>query len=590
MSELYGIFCPAGSSREHREGLEGLQAALLAHHAGRVEVIESETSVLGIITHHRRDPVLAERDDGAGIGLAWLGRTTPRDDAERFGAELSRDFASAEYARLRAHTAPFCGALESPDGSWLWSDPFGLQPLYYGTCNGVLAFCSKVGPLLRGGLLPFELDAAAVLDLFTYEHVTGNRTLARDIRLLPPGTALHFDGGEPKLEAYTRLHRAPAPPPGDLVDALHEELTRAVAAALRDRPRVAVTLSGGLDSRALLGCAIEHGADVRTYTFGPTGCRDVRAAAELARRAGTPHQHLEIDGGYLRRWLDHGAEVTSGMVSCTQYHITVLADLLADEADVVLDGLAGDALSGGHLKPSMWLARSAERAADAVYRQRATAWAEPAARQRMLEPDIIAGVDHDPRQVVLEHFADPECEAPWWGCHRFDLLERQRRFVQFGPHQLRPFLDVQTPFYAAPLVARFLSAPRSQLAGQRAYLAMQARHLRDLAEVPDAARGIALTWGPGVRLGKQVVDYALRRLPGRPASSDSPTDYPAWLRGELREIVSDRLLDAPGALGGIVRRSELDRLVREHLAGSDHSARLGCLLTLDAWLRSVQSA
>lgn len=69
-------------------------------------------------------------------------------------------------------------------------------------------------------------------------------------------------------------------------------------------------------------------------------------------------------------------------------------------------------------------------------------------------------------------------------------------------------------------------------------------------------------------------------------------DIPAasWLRGKLRVIAADHLLDSTLAARGIVCQSEVERLWNEHQKKrADHSRKLWALLMLEAWLRDVTS-
>ena len=600
MADLLGISHFPAHSPQDLSGLSKMGDEVLAVLGGAIETATAGTSAISIVKHHPLDPVSIAREGPTGAVVAWMGPAPPtlsgEDRVDALG--LARALNNRDDAYLSALPPPFSAAVRttSPEALWLVSDRYGLYPLYYFCECNLLAFASKLAPLLHCDLIRWSLDQRAILDFFTYEHVTGDRTFANCVHVLPPATALCFADGKLSQHSYSHLSFRPRKlSADDLAGSLYTELSNSVAESVRHRSRVAVTLSGGLDSRAILGCALERAGDVRTYTFGPHDCRDVQVARELARRTGVPNTTVEIDGRYLLEWLDHGIFVTGGMVSCTQFHIIALATLLAEEADVVLDGLGGDALTGGHLKPMAVAARTTETALASLYRQRATAWASSEERNQIFDPDFVAGLDCDPREAMEGHFRCLGGEPRWWGCHRFDLLERQRRFTQFGPHQLRPLLDVRTPFYSNRLVDLMLSASPRHLLGQRAYLKMHARHLSLLAAVPDSARGLPLSYPLSVRLGKQALDFVKRSTPAslRGAVSgtpESPTDYRGWFRGALREFLEDRLLGENEAMQGILRRKEVERIVGEHVRGvSDHSAKLGCLLTFDAWLRSLKT-
>jgi asparagine synthase (glutamine-hydrolysing) len=589
MPELCGVFQPGGLSPALRQAAQRLREDLLAH-GGEARDAEGPELSLCVARHHRGDPARLEPlPDGARV--AWIGEPGAQAPA------LARAVREAG-AGLAALAPPFAGVVAEAGGRVLrlFGDRFGLHPLHYARRGDALVFSTRLAPLLRSGFDEWRIDRRALLDFFTYEHPTGVRTLAAGVELLPPAAVLSFDGGEPVVERFAGPplpSRIPGPGLDAWADRLHDELLASVEAAVGDRERVAITLSGGLDSRALLGCAVQVGARPRTFTFGTSGARDVVRARALAGRAGAPHTAVAIDAGCLPRWLDHGIHVTGGGMSCIHFHILSLAEALAGEADLALDGLAGDALTGGHLEWRMLLARTPDAARSSLYRQRATAWADAAERAALFEPDFLAAAAYAPEEALAPHFEDAPGAPPWWGCHRFDLLERQRRFIQHGPHLLRPFVDVRTPFYAPALYDLALAAPTAYLVEQRGYLRMHARRLRSLAEVPDSARGIALTWPAPVRFAKRALDAASRRLPPplarRLAPADAaPTDYAGWLRGELREWLRERLLPPNPGFEGILRRPAVEATLEEHLSGrADRSVRLGCLLTFDAWRRSV---
>jgi asparagine synthetase B (glutamine-hydrolysing) len=354
-----------------------------------------------------------------------------------------------------------------------------------------------------------------------------------------------------------------------------------------------VTLSGGLDSRALLGCAVGQGASLRAYTFGVPGARDVAYAARLARSAGVAHRTLAIEPSFLPRWLDHALEVVGGAVGAIHFHILSLCEPVAAESELVLDGLGGDALTGAHLGWRWFLERSPARVAERVYRRRATAFADAGARRELLEPEWLAAAGWDPREATRRH-ARRDGSPAWWAGHRFDLIERQRRFIQFGPHLLRPFVDVRTPFYAPALVELLWHARASALFEQRAYRRMHARWLPALAAVPEAGRDLPLSAGTPRRMARRVLDAGRLRLPGAlrgEPDARSPTAYAEWFRGPLRGFLGERLLDGHAAVAGVVRRAAVERLLAEHVSGAaDHTPRLGVLLSLTAWLHGVGGA
>lgn len=128
--------------------------------------------------------------------------------------------------------------------------------------------------------------------------------------------------------------------------AFEESATRSEAAAGQ-----VVLLSGGLDSRAVLGGLLElyDRAEVRTATFGMPGEQDFDFAAGVARAAGVRHEVLE---SFSVEWT------TQGLVDSVlarelplphpfgQRYLSYLLHRRIGADHVFWDGLAGDVVGG----------------------------------------------------------------------------------------------------------------------------------------------------------------------------------------------------------------------------------------------------
>ena len=598
MPEICGIISSGELTLDQRTGWISMGNALSRSSEGHTESAEQSWAAISVVTHHAHDTAVLTHQKNRRNVFAFIGS----DQQVLVGSDSFADYTELKHSSDRLFidfTPPFAACILHTNSRIfeLVSDQYGLLPLYYTVQDNALMFCTKLAPLLQSGLVQWKLDSKALIDFFTYEHVTGDHTLADSVHVLPSATILQFQNCTVKTRSYSHQiftnidsTRIPADMAADM---LYEQLSNSVASAVSGRSRVAITLSGGLDSRALLGCAVKHRPDLQTYTFGPPDSSDVRYARKLAHVCGVKHTSINADGNYLHRWFDHGLFVTSGMVSCTHYHILHLADVLAAEADVVLDGLSGGALTGGLLTRRIIDAQSKELAVDAIYHQLATGLSTIEIRRRLFEPDFLRTSNYDPRNAIRKYFEKLVDRPLWYGCYLFDLSERQRRFIQFGPHQLRTLLDIRTPFYSVNLVEFLKNLEAMHLMGQRTYRFMHIKHLPALAKVPDSARGMPLSWPDSIRFAKHIYDFACRRLPTSAQHIFSgfrkTTDYATWFRTGLRSFVEDRLLDSNRIFEGIIKKDMVELIVCEHMSGKmDHTVKIGCLLTFISWYRSMK--
>ncbi|HEX7778286.1 MAG TPA: hypothetical protein VF424_03550, partial [Vicinamibacterales bacterium] len=89
----------------------------------------------------------------------------------------------------------------------LATDPIGSYPLYWRADADGFTFGSDPSAVLRAAPRASQLNLRAVADYLTTGAVLGDKTLAKDVQLLDPGTLLVYDmdAGRVTLEPYARL-------------------------------------------------------------------------------------------------------------------------------------------------------------------------------------------------------------------------------------------------------------------------------------------------------------------------------------------------------------------------------------------------
>jgi asparagine synthase (glutamine-hydrolysing) len=188
-------------------------------------------------------------------------------------------------------------------------DPLGIKPLYWADDGWTLRFASQAKALLAGGQLKCEPDPAGIVGFHLFGSVPEPFTVWRGIQALPAGATLSVDASGPGApRRYYNIGRAlaaraakgkstDADPRRLLAEAVHDSVRHHLVA---DVP-VAVFLSAGLDSGALLGTMAELGArDVSAVTLGFSEFEglahdEVPLAAEMARRYGARHIVRTVD-------------------------------------------------------------------------------------------------------------------------------------------------------------------------------------------------------------------------------------------------------------------------------------------------------
>ncbi|MGN6868961.1 MAG: asparagine synthase (glutamine-hydrolyzing), partial [Solirubrobacteraceae bacterium] len=156
-------------------------------------------------------------------------------------------------------------------------DRFGIKPLYYRLSGGGVSFASELKALLRQPDFSREIDLDALDAFLVFGFIPAPITIFREVRKLPPGSLLVWDGaqkGATNISRYALPGAAPA-------DALRSESEESLAEELRERLRdsvrahliadvpVGVLLSGGIDSSMVTAMAAEEcSGPVSTFTIG----------------------------------------------------------------------------------------------------------------------------------------------------------------------------------------------------------------------------------------------------------------------------------------------------------------------------------
>ncbi len=213
--------------------------------------------------------------------------------------QLYAEYGAAMVSRLRGMFA--FGLWDADKRTLLLArDPLGIKPLYWADDGWTLRFASQAKALLAGGAVSRDPDPAGIVGFHLFGSVPEPFTVWRSIQSLPAGTTLTVDGTGPGIpQRYYDVAAALA----GRAETVPGDPRTSIAAAVRDSVRhhlvadvpVAVFLSAGIDSGALLGTMSELGArDITAVTLGfqefeGLALDEAPLAAEVAARYGARH-------------------------------------------------------------------------------------------------------------------------------------------------------------------------------------------------------------------------------------------------------------------------------------------------------------
>jgi asparagine synthase (glutamine-hydrolysing) len=489
-------------------------------------------------------------------------------------------------------------------------DRLGKKPLFYAHRDGALWFASEPKSILQDPEVPREVDLEAVDAFLEGMYVPDPMCAFQGIRKLPPAHTLEWFAGRVEVNRYWRLDFTPKlhVSEHELHELVRSKLLEATRIRLRSDVPLGAFLSGGIDSSGVVAAMVrESRQPVRTFSVGfdVASFDETRHARRVAEVLGTEHHELAVEPKALEalpRLVWHYGEPFADPSALPSFH---LAEAARRHVTVALNGDGGDETFAGY-----------RRYAANAFAARLRGVPAPVSRSvaALLSSGGAGGRDDSTRARVAR-IARGLSEAPW---------DRYARYMSsFAPDDLGA---LYTPELAALVPGRGGLGRRIE----RAWSATDADHVVDRLLAVDVE-----TFLPGDLLVKMdiasmahslevrspLLDHELMELAARmPAAAklrgqntkrvfkdalrawlpgdvlDRPkmgfgVPLAAWLRGPLRRLPEDVLLDDRARQRGWFREAEVRRLIGEHQAGRrDHSNRLWALVQLELWLRTFIDA
>jgi asparagine synthase (glutamine-hydrolysing) len=475
----------------------------------------------------------------------------------------------------------------------LVSDVLGSYPLYYAHVQGRVVFGAGARAAALAPGLPRAADTAAIAELVAFEHVYANKTLFAGVSVVAPGTILRFHDGSltaTKYEDFQHPEYYAMHPESYYIEQWTEHMRRAVNRQARGPVPLGVLLTGGLDSRAILGMLSESGYPIKTLTFGDPGCDDEASAREMARALNLPHKFFPLAPDFLVHLGAKAARITDGLKSSVHCNMIGPLTEIAQEANVLYKGFLGGTIHGYIVSHDRLAPMREEDWFEHVFNERNRLFKERDLGQ-MYTSGMYNQVRDVPRQSLRN--AHATSRSTWWvdKDSYIDLYEEDVRFTIQGVQLARSQALVRTPLMDKDLLRFTMSVPPGYRVDKNYYRRAVTKAFPELAKVPYSGTRRPLDQycfrDLRMRVDEQTRWWLRQRgLHFVPMTEGHPyADYASWMRHQLRPWLEETLLSKQALDRGYFQPSYIRNLVAEHMAGCDHARRIGVLLNLELWHR-----
>jgi asparagine synthase (glutamine-hydrolysing) len=468
----------------------------------------------------------------------------------------------------------------------LMNDRYGMQRLYHYESKDAFYFAAEAKAILTVHPELRSTDPMSLGELVALSAVLEDRSLFKGISVMPGASLWRFRNGAiehkgayfspGEWETQTVLD------PDTYYSELREAFVQNLPRYFTSRQRVAMSLTGGLDTRAVMAWYKGTAGSLPCYTFGGTyrNCRDVLVARQVAETCRQPYQVIETGTDFLSqfpRLAERTVYLTDGSADVSCSAPLYACQQAREIAPIRMTGNYGDQILRRYraLKPRMPTA--------GIFRQE-------------MMTHITAACETYNRIADTHALSFSAFRQTAWHHHSLLALEQSQ-------------LTQRSPFLDNDLVRTNFRAPACALQNNIA-------RLRLISDGNSALRQIGTDMGVGGKhevfpgaLIRRYQDFTFKAeyaydhgMPQSVARIDhalSPFHlerlflgrhkyyhFRVWYRDELSKYVQEMLLDPLTLSRPYVDRKAVEAVVRGHLKGNcNYTTEIHNLISLELFHR-----
>ena len=490
-------------------------------------------------------------------------------------------------SRLNGHYLLF--AWNSEKNEWnVWTNRLATIHVYHTESTNGAAIGTCFGSVSRTAA-NYDYDEFGLLGFFAFGFFPQNRTYYKNVRILRPSTHEIFNSSG-KLISSKRYWNWSFQPDHqrsyeDTVTEL-ASLLREVMTDLCQNGKIAIPISGGLDSRSAIAASPDR--DLWSFSYGYTSdSTETKIAREIAAARNIRFEAFTIKP-YLMELLPYITEAVEGFQDLTQTRQAAVNDQLRSNADYVIAAHWGDVWLDAFGLPEKQTEDQMISHAMKKFRKKGSNW--------LLENVCPSFIKNESYENILTQMMRDELrnlnsihDADFW----LKALKTEQWSFRWTISSLRAYqlaVFPRLPFYDTRLIDFFNTVPSSFVKHRRLQIDYLKRFAADLARISWQVYDANLfhyqhfkTW----LLPKRVFRKAQRAI------SRAPVYQRNWemqfLSESGRKNLRQYLCNGPGfKVEQFVSAQKIDTLLNEFFASPSPETGypVSMLLTFAAWLEN----
>ncbi|MEW5794997.1 MAG: asparagine synthase-related protein [Candidatus Zixiibacteriota bacterium] len=483
------------------------------------------------------------------------------------------------------------------------NDRMAHRQLYYLDTPELFLFAPEVKAILACCEVRPPLSRTGVTEYFNFGYPLGENTMFEGVKFLRGSHLIETDQGKVSLSQYWDFKygeesQATIPELIEEADAIYPDVIKRRVNGYR---RVLIPLSGGLDSRFIVGQASRLGVEIHSFTHGRRGCEDLQIAIQLAKVAGVQnYRFIPIDSNWLADYFETYVDLAEGMAEGSPCILLGISDQygLPVGDTCFLNGIFGGPTNfgSGYFGPH-------EMKRDLTYEQRramiARSYGTDEMRQAyyaLFTDDFVAELKQA-RETSIDKELARHLHVSDWLHHQKDVflirnrLTRYMNLVDCNRYRWHDHFALSDD----RLLDFYIKLPSPLKIKRRFMIEYIRAKFPSLARVAYQATGVDLNSAPKANRSRNLdrlnrARYYLERLSlGRMKFYD-PRKYAhqnQWYRSNrrIRDMYESHLLSSRFAQRGYFNTDVVRRLLRRQRLGGDSFYELTYLLSFELFLR-----
>lgn len=396
-------------------------------------------------------------DSNGGISLLAGEPLLGNSDEPNRNDDLVKIHQGLEHASFESLTnaqGVFCLVNSQKDRLTLVTDKLGLRPIYYWFNEDFVVFATALRILENLSIIPKKMSIRAVTEVAALGYPLGNRTPYEDIFVLKSSECIQFENQKSASSKYWNWDKFKTSKKSEeqLLNELYQQFSQAVKRRLKKDKTTIAYLSGGLDSRCIVGALVGLNAQIHTFNFARPNTQDQILGREFAKIAKVIHTEIPKEPGDIVP--DYSTKMADAWEKSTHRK-----EFPAEHPNLIWSGEGGSvALGHVHLSPKMVELMRAGKIDETIteFTQREHIYLSP----KLLQNNVFSEVSTMLKNSILTEIAELNHEDAARNFYLFLLQNDQRRklyghFENIDLHKL----EFHLPFFDSSVLETIISIP-----------------------------------------------------------------------------------------------------------------------------------